>query len=151
MSIMQGEKDIRRAALTGAELSAPSEDVGCYKGLGRSFVKEPKSAVLWRLENTVKASRAEIEQCTLQREHLKKTLAETETNIKELLTGNEALSRSSSKTGTSSVVGSKKTPVQQTFLRSLFAHAGADGVFQKTSNSLSRTGGGPTIVKWAPI
>jgi prefoldin subunit 1 len=93
MSIMQGEKDIRRAALTGAELSALPEDVGCYKGLGRSFVKEPKSAVMETLENTVKASRAEIEQCTLQREHLKKTLAETETNIKELLQGNEALSR----------------------------------------------------------
>lgn len=41
-TIMQREQDIRRAALTGTELSPLPEDIGCYKGLGRSFVKEPK-------------------------------------------------------------------------------------------------------------
>ena len=92
-TIMQREQDIRRSALTGTEMSPLPDDVGCYKGLGRAFVKEPKSVVMETLENTVKASTAEIEQCKQQREYLQKTLTETETNIKELLQGNEALSR----------------------------------------------------------
>lgn len=90
---MQREQDIRRSALTGTEMSPLPDDVGCYKGLGRAFVKEPKSVVMETLENTVKASTAEIEQCKQQREYLQKMLTETETNIKELLQGNEALSR----------------------------------------------------------
>ena len=40
-----------------------------------------------------KAATAEIESCKQQREYLQKTLVETEANIKELLQGNEALSR----------------------------------------------------------
>mmetsp|Transcript_6126 Transcript_6126/g.24824 ORF Transcript_6126/g.24824 Transcript_6126/m.24824 type:complete len:131 (-) Transcript_6126:230-622(-) len=92
-TIMQREQDIRRSALTGTEMSGLPDDVGCYKGLGRSFVKEPKEEIMTTLENTVKAATAEIESCKQQREYLQKTLVETEANIKELLQGNEALSR----------------------------------------------------------
>ena len=92
-TIMQREQDIRRSALTGTEMSGLPDDVGCYKGLGRSFVKEPKGDIMTTLENTVKAATAEIGSCKQQREYLQKTLAETEANIKELLQGNEALSR----------------------------------------------------------
>lgn len=92
-TIMQREQDIRRSALTGTEMSGLPDDVGCYKGLGRSFVKEPKGDIMTTLENTVKAATTEIESCKQQREYLQKTLAETEANIKELLQGNEALSR----------------------------------------------------------
>ena len=45
--------------------------IGCYKGLGHAS-KEPKSVVMETLENTVKASTAEIEQCKQQREYLQK-------------------------------------------------------------------------------
>lgn len=92
-TIMQREQDIRRSALTGTEMSGLPDDVGCYKGLGRSFVKEPKGDIMTTLENTVKAATTEIESCKQQREYLQKTLVETEANIKELLQGNEALSR----------------------------------------------------------
>lgn len=92
-TIMQREQDIRRSALTGTEMSGLPEDVGCYKGLGRSFVKEPMATIMTTLENTVKAATSEIESAKQQREYLQKTLTETEANIKELLQGNEALSR----------------------------------------------------------
>jgi prefoldin subunit 1 len=49
-TIMQREQDIRRAALTGTELSPLPEDIGCYKGLGRSFVREPKEAIMQSLQ-----------------------------------------------------------------------------------------------------
>ena len=45
------------------------------------------------LEGLVNDSTAEIEKCKSQKEYLAKQLTETETNIKELLQGNEALSR----------------------------------------------------------
>ena len=92
-TIMQREQDIRRSALTGTEMSGLPDDVGCYKGLGRSFVKEPKGDIMTTLENTVKAWRRRKSSRASSREYLQKTLAETEANIKELLQGNEALSR----------------------------------------------------------
>ena len=121
MSIMQGEKDIRRAALTGAELSALPEDVGCCKVFGPQF-REGAQIHQKERRDTVKASRAEIEQCTLQREHLKKTLAETETNIKELLTGNEALSRAPP----------KRVPVALSVARKLQSNKHFFGLFSHT-------------------
>lgn len=92
-TIMQREQDIRRAALTGTELTPLPDDIGCYKGLGRSFVKQPKDAIVKNLQDLVTDSTAEIEKAKGQREYLQKTLTETEANIKELLQGNEALSR----------------------------------------------------------
>ena len=92
-TIMQREQDIRRAALTAHEMTPLPDDVGCYKGLGRSFVKEPKEVIMNNLEGLVNDSTAEIEKCKSQKEYLAKQLTETETNIKELLQGNEALSR----------------------------------------------------------
>ena len=92
-TIMQREQDIRRSALTGTEMSGLPDDVGCYKGLGRSFVKEPKGDIMTTLENTVKAAAASEIESQAAEEYLQKTLAETEANIKELLQGNEALSR----------------------------------------------------------
>ena len=87
-TIMQREQDIRRSALTGTEMSGLPDDVGA-KGLGRSFVKEPKGESGDAGEH-VRAHETSRKQ---QREYLQKTLAETEANIKEFPQGNEALSR----------------------------------------------------------
>lgn len=92
-TVMQREQDIRRAALTGTELEPLPEDINCYKGLGRSFVREPKEVIMNSLQETVTNSTADIEKAKSQKEYLQKTLNETEANIKELLQGNEALSR----------------------------------------------------------
>eukprot|EP00227_Mantoniella_beaufortii_P015507 CAMPEP_0197576640 /NCGR_PEP_ID=MMETSP1326-20131121/1592_1 /TAXON_ID=1155430 /ORGANISM="Genus nov. species nov., Strain RCC2288" /LENGTH=124 /DNA_ID=CAMNT_0043139595 /DNA_START=204 /DNA_END=578 /DNA_ORIENTATION=+ len=92
-TIMQREQDIRRSALTGQEMSGLPEDVGCYKGIGRCFIKEPMTAVMSNLEESMKGCSEEIEKAKSQKEYMQKTLNETETNIKELLQGNEVLSR----------------------------------------------------------
>ena len=45
------------------------------------------------LQDLVTSSTADIEKAKSQREYLQKSLTEAEANIKELLQGNEALSR----------------------------------------------------------
>ena len=92
-TIMQREEEDRGWSLPGTEMCGLADGGGCYKGLGRCFAKEPKGDIMTTLEGTVKAATAEIESCKQQREYLQKTLVETEANIKELLQGNEALSR----------------------------------------------------------
>jgi len=89
--VLQRKKDIHMAALTGAELSSLPDDIPCYKPVGRSFVREPKPTIMSALEEQVKTASEEIEKTEGQKEHMQKVLNETETNIKELLQGNEDL------------------------------------------------------------
>jgi len=98
-NVLQRKKDIHMAALTGAELSSLPDDIPCYKPVGRSFVREPKPTIMSALEEQVKTASEEIEKTEGQKEHMQKVLNETETNIKELLQGNEALSRELLKAG----------------------------------------------------
>jgi prefoldin subunit 1 len=50
-------------------------------------------AIMQNLQDLVTSSTADIEKAKSQREYLQKSLTEAEANIKELLQGNEALSR----------------------------------------------------------
>jgi prefoldin subunit 1 len=90
---MQKKQDIHRSALSRHELEPLPAGVGCYKGFGRSFVREDKSAIMTGLEEIARASDEEIKKSEGQKDYLQKALAETESNLKELLQGNEALSR----------------------------------------------------------
>jgi prefoldin subunit 1 len=56
-------------------------------------VREDKSAIMTGLEEIARASDEEIKKSEGQKDYLQKALAETESNLKELLQGNEALSR----------------------------------------------------------
>jgi len=93
--VQQREHDRARATLTTRELTALGDDDGArlFKPLGRSFVLEDKGALVEALEATSAAATEEIEKAMARREHLSKALSDAETNLRELMNGNEALAK----------------------------------------------------------
>ena len=69
------------------------EGARLFKPLGRSFVLEDKGALVEALEATSAAATEEIEKAMARREHLSKALSDAETNLRELMNGNEALAK----------------------------------------------------------
>ena len=91
----QLEHDRARATLTKREMDGlgTCEDVRLFKPLGRSFVLEEKGALVEALEATSAAATTEIEKVMARREHLSKALNDAETNLRELMNGNDALAK----------------------------------------------------------
>ncbi|KAL8470190.1 hypothetical protein ACS0TY_032888 [Phlomoides rotata] len=87
----EGEK--KRAYLTLEELKQLSDDTNTYKSIGRTFILEPKSAVMEEQEQKLKDSEGAISSLQSSKEYLEKQMAEVETNLRELLQQDPTLAR----------------------------------------------------------
>ncbi|XP_059596719.1 prefoldin subunit 1 isoform X1 [Vitis vinifera] len=101
----EGEK--KRAFLTLEELRQLSDDTNTYKSIGhfthlddvffcfagRTFVLEPKSALMSEQEQKLKDSEAAIAGLQTSKEYLEKQMAEVENNLRELLQQDPGLAR----------------------------------------------------------
>ncbi|XP_047967037.1 prefoldin subunit 1 [Salvia hispanica] len=87
------ETEKKRAYLTLEELKQLSDDTNTYKSIGRTFVLEPKSALMEEQEGKFKDSEAAISSLQTSKEYLEKQMAEIETNLRELLQQDPALAR----------------------------------------------------------
>ncbi|XP_044472582.1 prefoldin subunit 1 isoform X4 [Mangifera indica] len=79
----EGEK--KRAYLTLEELRLLPDNTNTYKSIGRTFVLEPKSALVNEQEQKYKDSEAAIAALQASKEYLEKQKAEVENNLTELL------------------------------------------------------------------
>ncbi|GLU10481.1 hypothetical protein SLE2022_272800 [Rubroshorea leprosula] len=87
----EGEK--KRAFLTLEELCQLSDDTNTYKSIGRTFVLEPKSALMSEQEQKQKDSESAIASLQTSKEYLEKQIAEVENNLRELLQQDPGLAR----------------------------------------------------------
>ncbi|GKV20483.1 hypothetical protein SLEP1_g30605 [Rubroshorea leprosula] len=87
----EGEK--KRAFLTLEELCQLSDDTNTYKSIGRTFVLEPKSALMSEQEQKQKDSESAIASLQTSKEYLEKQIAEVENNMRELLQQDPGLAR----------------------------------------------------------
>ncbi|XP_074353647.1 prefoldin subunit 1 [Apium graveolens] len=87
----EGEK--KRAYLTLEELRQLSDDTNTYKSIGRTFVLEPKSALMEEQEQKLKDSETAIASLQTSKEYLEKQMAEVENNLRELLQQDPTLTR----------------------------------------------------------
>ncbi|KAL1568137.1 prefolding complex chaperone subunit [Salvia divinorum] len=87
------ETEKKRAYLTLEELKQLSDDTNTYKSIGRTFILEPKSALMEEQEGKLKDSEAAISSLQTSKEYLEKQMAEIETNLRELLQQDPALAR----------------------------------------------------------
>ncbi|KAI4352997.1 hypothetical protein L6164_007196 [Bauhinia variegata] len=87
----EGEK--KRAFLTLEELRQLPDDTNVYKSIGRTFVLEPKTALMNEQEHKMKDSEAAIASLQSSKEYLEKQMAEVENNLKELLQQDPGLAR----------------------------------------------------------
>lgn len=87
------ENERARAKLTTKEMDAVEDETRLFKPLGRSFVLESKETLVKGLEEAAAAATADIENATARRDYLIKMLSEVETNLRELMQGNEALAQ----------------------------------------------------------
>ena len=92
-SVQQRENDRQRAKLTAKEMEAVEETARTFKPLGRSFVLEGRAELVKGLEETSAKATEEIEKAMAQREYLAKKLSDVETNLSELMQGNDALAK----------------------------------------------------------
>ncbi|GLT28640.1 hypothetical protein SLA2020_035560 [Shorea laevis] len=91
MQNKEGEK--KRAFLTLEELCQLSDDTNTYKSIGRTFVLEPKSALMSEQEKKQKDSESAIASLQTSKEYLEKQIAEVENNLRELLQQDPGLAR----------------------------------------------------------
>ena len=92
-SVHQREHDRQRARLTKKEMESVDGDVRLFKPVGRSFVLEKKATLMEGLDATSASATEEIEKAMGQREYLSKKLNDVETNLRELMQGNDALAK----------------------------------------------------------
>jgi len=92
-AVQQREHDRQRARLTVKEMEGVETSARLFKPLGRSFVMEGRDALVKGLEETSANASAEIEKAMAQREYLAKKLSDVETNLRELMQGNDALAK----------------------------------------------------------
>ena len=92
-SVQQREHDRQRARLTKKEMESVDGDVRLFKPVGRSFVLEKKATLMEGLDATSASATEEIEKAMRQREYLSKKLSDVETNLRELMQGNDALAK----------------------------------------------------------
>ncbi|KAL3625227.1 prefolding complex chaperone subunit [Castilleja foliolosa] len=87
------EAEKKRAYLTLEELKQLADDTNTYKSIGRTFILEPKSALMEEQEQKFKDSETAISSLQTSKEYLEKQMAETENNLRELLQQDPALAR----------------------------------------------------------
>jgi len=92
-SVQQREHDRQRARLTKKEMETIDADVRLFKAMGRSFVLESKATLVEGLDATSASATEEIEKAMQQREYLSKKLSDVETNLRELMQGNDVLAK----------------------------------------------------------
>ena len=89
--VQMREHERQRARLTVKEMETVDDGVRLFKPLGRAFVVESKESLVKGLEDASESCGKEIEKAASQREYLAKKLADVETNLRELMQGNEVL------------------------------------------------------------
>ena len=89
--VQMREHERQRARLTVKEMETVDDGVRLFKPLGRAFVVESKESLVKGLEDVSESCAKEIEKAASQREYLAKKLADVETNLRELMQGNDAL------------------------------------------------------------
>ncbi|XP_051113760.1 prefoldin subunit 1 [Andrographis paniculata] len=87
------EAEKKRAYLTLEELKQLSDDTNTYKSIGRTFILEPKSALMEEQEQKLTDSEAAISTLLTSKEYLEKQMAEIENNLRELLQQDPSLAR----------------------------------------------------------